>query len=266
VSRGYRNIKRYVPFVHEEEKESFWVSYTDLMSGLLIILALVLMVTMFDNQHEYEKQKEALDQSAVAIMEKEKEISETNALLEKNNKLIEEVLGIKSAIIRELVQAFKDSDLNLEVDPQTGAIRFSGGVFFDVNSSTVSSQGRDYLARFIPQYIDILLSERFRNEVAQIIVEGHTDTDGGYVFNLKLSQDRALSVVQQVLSPDFPKFTQQEVLQRVITANGRSFSEPVYKSNGTIDADKSRRVEFKFRLKDDQLLDQLQELMKANGK
>ncbi|WP_144530125.1 OmpA family protein, partial [Peribacillus simplex] len=82
-----------------------------------------------------------------------------------------------------------------EVDPQTGAIRFSGGVFFESNSSEVSPTGREYLEEFIPQYINILLSDRFRDEISQIIVEGHTDTAGGYLYNLQLSQDRALSVV-----------------------------------------------------------------------
>ncbi|SDT09219.1 chemotaxis protein MotB [Paenibacillaceae bacterium GAS479] len=257
MARGIRSIKRHGPFVQEEEKESFWVSYTDLMSGLLIIFALVIMITMYDTQSAYEKQQIALQQTAAAMKEKEAAIQETN-------KLIEEVIGVKSKIIQELVAAFKDSKLDLQVDQQTGAIRFSGGVFFDYRSSKVSDKGTQYLAEFIPKYISILLSDQFRDEIAQIIVEGHTDTDGSYLYNLQLSQDRALSVVQQIFDPKFPKFSRQEELKKVITANGRSFSVPVLDTKGKIDADKSRRVEFKFRLRDEQLLDKLQGLMTAN--
>jgi chemotaxis protein MotB len=229
---------------HEGEKESFWVSYTDLMSALLVIFALVLMITIYNTQSAYEEKEAAINEK---------------------NQMIEEVIGVKSEIIQELIKAFKDSDLALEVDPQTGAIRFSGGVFFDSNSSKVSAKGRTYLEQFIPQYINILLSDRFRDEISQIIVEGHTDTAGGYLYNLKLSQDRALSVVEQVFQPNFPDFKYKEELKSVITANGRSFSIPILKKDGKIDANKSRRVEFKFRLKDDQLLDQLQGLGEKDG-
>lgn len=229
---------------HEGEKESFWVSYTDLMSALLVIFALVLMITIYNTQSAYEEKEAAINEK---------------------NQMIEEVIGVKSEIIQELIKAFKDSDLALEVDPQTGAIRFSGGVFFNSNSSQVSVNGRTYLEQFIPQYINILLSDRFRDEISQIIVEGHTDTAGGYLYNLKLSQDRALSVVEQVFQDEFPDFKYKEELKSVITANGRSFSIPILKKDGTIDANKSRRVEFKFRLKDDQLLEQLQGLGERDG-
>lgn len=258
MARGFRSMKRFPPLSHEEEKESPWVSYTDLMSALLIIFALVIMITMYDTQNAYEQQQEAIQQTTDAIKEKEEAIDQ-------KNKMIEEVIGVKSQIIQELVKAFSDSKLELQVDQQTGAIRFSGGVFFDKKSSTVSMKGTEYLEDFIPQYINILLSDRFRDEISQIIVEGHTDTDGGYMYNLKLSQDRALSVVQQVFAPEFPKFSYQEELKTVITANGRSFSVPILDDSGVIDLDKSRRVEFKFRLKDDLLLDKLQGLMTEDG-
>ncbi|WP_342564833.1 OmpA family protein [Paenibacillus sp. FSL R7-0345] len=250
MARVVRN-ERQMSRVHEGEKESFWVSYTDLMSALLVIFALVLMVTIFNTQSAYEE-KEA------AVIEKE-------AAINKTNEMIADVVGVKSQIIQELIAAFADSDLALEVDPQTGAIRFSGGVFFDTNSSQVSVDGRSYLQQFIPQYIQILLSDRFRGEISQIIVEGHTDTAGGYLYNLKLSQDRALSVVQEVFQPGFPDFPFKEELKGVITANGRSFSIPILKQDSTIDPEKSRRVEFKFRLKDDQMIDQLQQLGETNG-
>src|SRR5690606_17874858 len=98
-----------------------------------------------------------------------------------------------------------------------------------------------------------------------IIVEGHTDTEGGYIYNLRLSQNRAFSVVEVVLHPDFPNFMYQENLESIITANGRSYSEPIYNESGTIDPDKSRRVEFKFRLKDELVLEKLQGLMIDDG-
>ncbi|MEK6989614.1 OmpA family protein [Paenibacillus sp. FSL K6-1566] len=258
MARGSRNLGRSKGLIGEE-KESSWISYTDLMSALLIIFALVIMVTMYDTQNAYEQQKKAMDEATEAIKQKEEAIAQ-------NNKLIEDVIGVKSKIIEELMIAFKDSNLDLQIDKQTGAIRFSGGVFFDKNSSKVSAKGVDYLEDFIPKYIEILMSDQFRDEIAQIIVEGHTDSDGGYLYNLQLSQDRALAVAQQVFAPNFPKFKYQEELKTVITANGRSFSVPILDKNGEMDPDKSRRVEFKFRLKDEQLLEKLQGMMVDDGR
>lgn len=247
MARGFRNSKRYSLSEQTEEKESFWVSYTDLMSGLVIIFALVLMVAMYNMQDTFEKANA--------------EIQEKKETIDKQNKMIEDVVGVKAQLIDELVRAFKDSKLNLQVDPQTGAIRFSGGVFFETNSTKVSDAGKEYLNEFIPKYIGIILSDQFRDDIAQIIVEGHTDTKGGYLYNLNLSQGRALSVVQEIYSKGFTDFQYKDQLQNIITANGRSYSIPIYDKSGKIDANKSRRVEFKFRLKDDQVLDKIQNMV-----
>jgi flagellar motor protein MotB len=245
MSRGYRNQRKYTTQNLEEDKNNFWMSYSDLMSALLLMFVLFLMVSILDNQ--------------VTLAEKE-------ASLEEKDRLIEEVIGVKTKIIEELVLAFQDSDLEMEVDPQSGAIRFSGGVFFELNSRAISTTGRNYLEQFIPQYIGILLSDQFRDEISQIIVEGHTDTRGGYLYNLKLSQERAFSVVEEVFQDEFPDFQYSDYLKSVITSNGRSYSIPVLDDKEEIDADKSRRVEFKFRLKDDELIEQIQELVKSYDK
>ncbi|MEB6548984.1 OmpA family protein [Heyndrickxia sporothermodurans] len=247
MARGMRNTRRQYLSGHEEEKESYWVSYTDLMSGLVIILALVLMVAIFDMQGAYE--------------EAEASVKQKEETIQKQNKMIEEVVGVKAKIIDELVRAFKDSNLALQVDKQTGTIKFSGGVLFKSNSTEISDGGKQYLKEFIPKYIGVLLSKQFKDQISQIIIEGHTNKVGDYLFNLNLSQGRALSVVEEIYSKDFPKFPQKTELSKIITANGRSHSVPIYNKKGKIDAEKSRRVEFKFRLKDDQVLDKIQKMV-----
>ncbi|PWA05517.1 flagellar motor protein MotB [Pueribacillus theae] len=212
------------------------MSYSDLMSALLLLFALFLMISLMVNQES----------------------------IEKKDQMIEEVIGVKTRIIQELIEAFKGSNHELEVDPQTGAISFSGGVFFDSNSSSVSESGRNELEEFIPVYIGILLSDQFRDEISQIIIEGHTDTVGGYLFNLRLSQNRALAVAEEIFSKDFPNFAEREYLKQVITANGRSYSIPLLDNKGQIDLAKSRRVEFKFRLKDDEVIEEIQKMVKQN--
>ncbi|NEY71096.1 OmpA family protein [Bacillus mesophilus] len=211
------------------------MSYSDLMSALLLMFALFLMVNILNNQKS----------------------------MEEKDKVIEELIGVKSKIIQELNTAFSDSDLQMEVDPHTGAIRFSSGVFFDYNSSGISDAGKQHLQEFIPQYINVLLSDQFRDHVSQVIVEGHTDNEGTYIYNLELSQNRSLSVVKEIFSDEFTAFQNKEELRKIITSNGRSFNEPILNENGEINPDKSRRVEFKFRLKDEELIDEIEQMVKT---
>jgi chemotaxis protein MotB len=217
----------------EDGDQQHWLSYSDLMSALLLMFALFLMVTILHNQKQ----------------------------IEKKDQVIKQVIGVKTQIIKELQKAFKDSNLNMKVDPQTGAIRFSDGVFFDTNSYKISRAGKKNLEEFVPKYISILLSDRFKDHIAQIIVEGHTDNDGSYLYNLDLSQQRASAVVKVILSNDFPNFKHKKELRQFITANGRSFIDPIKDKNGNIIKSKSRRVEFKFRLKDEDVIKEIQKMV-----
>ena len=55
--------------------------------------------------------------------------------------------------------------------------------------------------------------------------------------------------------------SQVTLLQELLTAKGRSFSDPIYRADGTVDMDASRRVEFKFRLKDSEMIDEMNRIL-----
>lgn len=220
----------------DSSENHYWMSYADLMSALLLVFALLLLVNMFGNEVE----------------------------IEAKDKIIEEVVGVKTRLVEELNHAFSDSDLGMEIDPQTGAIRFSSGIFFEFGSAELSKKGKENLHSFIPQYIDVLLSEEFSEHISEIIIEGHTDMESTYLYNLSLSQERSFSVTEEIFSEDFPAFDEKENLRYLITSNGKSFMVPLTDENGEIDPDRSRRVEFKFRLKDEQVIEQIQELVNDN--
>ena len=98
------------------------------------------------------------------------------------------------------------------------------------------------------------------------MIEGHTDTTADYLYNLELSQQRALAVAKYCLdekSSSIPE-NQIEQLQKIMTANGRSFSNPIYKEDGSVDMDASRRVEFKFRLKDEEMVEEMVRILNEN--
>ncbi len=217
---------------NEGEKPNFWISYADIMAGLLLMFILILIIVIFDYQ---------------------------DVLSHKETK-IEEMLGIRKDIVSALQEEFKETELNIEIDSQTGAIRFPGKVFFELDSTKISEQGSKDLAAFIPRYVNILLGKQFRKYISEIIVEGHTDDRGEYMYNLELSQERALEVVKEIFTSNYSDLKYPNELRNYLTANGRSYSQPI-KEDGVINRNKSRRVEFKFRLKDEQMIKELRRVL-----
>lgn len=172
---------------------------------------------------------------------------------------LQNIVGIRTDIIGALQSAFSNS--TMKVDAQTGSITFSSDVLFRYNSSSLTAESKDTLKNIIPMYLDVLLQDQFRDYIAEIIIEGHTDTDGSYQSNMELSYARANAVADFCLNKNNglseTKITQ---LQQLLTVNGKSWSNPVYQKDNAgnltqeVDMPASRRVEIKFRLKEDEMI------------
>ena len=105
---------------------------------------------------------------------------------------LQDIVGVRTDIIGALQSAFNNS--SMKVDAQTGSITFSSDVLFRYNSATLTADSRKTLKEIIPMYLDVLLQDQFRGYIAEIIIEGHTDTDGGYRSNMELTYERANAV------------------------------------------------------------------------
>ncbi len=176
---------------------------------------------------------------------------------------IDDLIGVRTEIIQALSAALSSASLRAAVDTATGDIVLDSAVFYDTNSSTIKASGLDLLSRFLPVYLSVLMDREYVDYVGEIIIEGHTDTAGTYMSNLKLSQDRALSVVEYCLQLSSLSSTQKTMLQSMLTAKGRSYSDPVYNSDGSVNMDASRRVEFKFRLKDAEMIEEMNRILSS---
>jgi chemotaxis protein MotB len=217
----------------KRSEPNYWMSYADLMSAMLMVFALLLTLVILDYRE----------------------------LLEAKEKEIQEVVSVKTEIIQALTEEFKESNVSIEIDQQTGAIRLPGNILFEVNSSQISAAGKEFLKGFIPKYTGILLQERFQDDISTLIIEGHTDKQGTYLHNMELSQERAYSVLRFIYSDELPSFPEKELSQSYMTANGRSFNVPLHNKKGEYDANLSRRVEILFRLKEDDKIIEIQKLV-----
>ncbi len=194
------------------------------------------------------------------------EIEDAKAELASTKSELQDIVGIRTDIISALQETFDNS--SMVVDAQTGSITFSSDVLFRYNSATLTTASQATLKEIIPMYLDVLLQDQYRDYIAEIIIEGHTDTDGSYQSNMELSYNRANAVARFCLNKKNGLSEEKiEQLQELLTVNGRSYSDPIYKTDAegnptdVIDMPSSRRVEIKFRLKEDEMIEKIAEIL-----
>lgn len=188
--------------------------------------------------------------------------SQQQALLD-TTKQLDGLIGVRTRIIQDLSSSLAQAALKAAVDPQTGDIVLDSAVFFDTAKSNIREEGKAFLDRFVPVYLNVLLSDKYKDYLGEIIIEGHTDSTGTYNNNLKLSQERALQVALYCLEMPTLSREQKLRLQQILTAKGRSFADLKYDENGNEDPDASRRVEFKFSLKDTEMINEMNKLLQT---
>ena len=279
---------------------SYWQSYSDMMAALLLIFILLIAITLtiyrqktndLDRTRlELDTAQSKLDETIEDLENSNEELASSLAQLQQayeqaaltqeelNNAYLEienarqeltttkqelkDIVGIRTDIIGALQSAFSNS--TMKVDAQTGSITFSSDVLFRYNSASLTADSRETLKNIIPMYLDVLLQDQFRDYIAEIIIEGHTDTDGSYQSNMELSYARANAVADFCLDKrNGLSEAKTEQLQKLLTVNGKSWSNPVYQKDASgnptqeVDMLASRRVEIKFRLKEDEMIEKI---------
>ncbi len=301
----------------QDEETNYWLSYSDMMAGLLLTFVLIIAVNMLHSKVQFDAkqeelagkeqalivqsnelaaerstvadqqalldiQQEALNAQQQKLTEQEKLLADAETTLRDQHALLDElsrvmseqqakldnIIGIRQDLIEALQEEFRNSNLQIAVDEKTGAITFDSSILFEYNEATLTDKGKEYLSEFLPRYVRILMSPEYKDYVSEIIIEGHTDSSGTYLFNLELSQERAYSVAEYCLSDDAGLLSSYylEEMRRVTSTTGRSWSDPVLRPDGTEDDEASRRVEFLFRLKDEEMVREMIEILsQENG-
>jgi outer membrane protein OmpA-like peptidoglycan-associated protein len=222
--------------------EQEWMNISDMMSGLMMIflfIAISFMIEVEEDKNRAEKLAEAYKISQDSIKE-----------------IVVTYQESQEKLNQDLYREF-EKDLNkwgAEIT-EDNIFRFnSPEVLFKTGSSNISPVFKHILKDFFPRYVKLLTSQKYINEVDEIRIEGHTTNDWGkgtsynqiYLKNMKLSQNRANKVLAYCYSLRKniePK--NKRWLEEKFRANGMAFSKLIYKEHGTIDYQKSKRVEFK---------------------
>lgn len=203
------------------------------------------------------KELEEQTQKIVYLLERmSKQEQDYNQILQDLNTTknrIRNLTGIGVKVIADVKNTLGNS---VEIDSQTGALRLSSSVLFDKGSYDIKEEAKPELEKTLKKYFQALIdNDDIRDNLDSIIIEGHTDSDGSYIYNLELSQQRAFSVMEFINS-----WNKDERLKKYLIASGRSFMSPILK-DGAEDKDASRRIEIKFLLSNKATIKEIEKLL-----
>ncbi len=192
--------------------ENHWISLSDIMTGLMVVFLFVSVAYMSEIQ-----KKQA-----------ERDI------------MFEEFKASKEQLYTELDSVFNEDfkQWKVELDKDL-SIKFTNPeVLFASGKSELRQEFRQILDKFFPKYLAIVTQEKYKDKIAEIRIEGHTDPepivrklyknsmlvqdstqkdslqlpkniqkvsptqldelDDAYIGNVQLSQDRARSVLKYI--------------------------------------------------------------------
>ena len=220
-----------------------------------------------DLKVELDSKEQSLADLQIILSSKEADLEAATLKLQEQKNLlnaqalrIDNLIGIRTTMIQDLSTSLAQANLRAAVDPNSGDIMLDSAVFFETGSAEIRQEGKELLDRFIPVYLNVLLRDDYADYLGEIIIEGHTDSKGSYESNLKLSQNRALQVALYCLKMPTLTSAQKLQLQKILTAKGRSYADLIY-VNGVEDSEASRRVEFKFSLKDSEMIEEMNKIL-----
>ena len=198
-----------------EGESPFWISFSDLMSALMVLFLLVMAVTLISVTKDVTTAEERK-------IQREKDIQEL------------------MATIRESSREFPE----VKVDESTYRIDLGDVVRFDSGRSNIEEAGSRFLRAYVPVLLKAQASELGEKWIRRIVVEGFTDQDGTYLFNLGLSLQRSQRVVCVLFDHPYPDEQvltagQKRQIQDLFLVGGYSFNSMKASKEA------SRRVELK---------------------
>ncbi|ELY3912503.1 type I Zorya anti-phage system protein ZorB1 [Acinetobacter baumannii] len=212
---GNRYSKK--PRSKDDGEKPFWISFADLMTALMTLFLVVM---------------------AVSLMVVTKKINEAT---QAENQRSSEILDICTSIQNDA--ALKNKII--AVDCKDNRINFGEAGRFGHNDYRLNAAGVEALNTLVPIVLNAANSENGKKWFKQIVIEGFTDTDGSYLYNLNLSLRRSEWVMCNLLDPKFShglslSDAQKNQVKQLFLAGGVSF-------NSAKDSkEASRRVELRM--------------------
>ncbi len=224
----------------EDEGESYFASFTDLLVGIIFIF--IILLTQSAEQFKAKTDSDLAAQEA------------------------------RSAVLNAIVNDLKAQSIRIEFDIKNGIIRLPEGVVFDVGQSDLAEDKKpkvhkifETIGNYLPCLTDSTKNNDFctkkfpfyakpykdRPRLNTLLIEGHTDKQkyaNDAYGNWKLSVNRAVNVYQFFWEnfPDIRDLTNQDK-QNLISVSGYGDTRPLPDENADLlDNPKDRRIDLRF--------------------
>ncbi len=218
----------------KHEGESYFVSMTDMLVGMLFLFIIMLMFfAMKFNEATIKK----IDTVQTLISAEE----------------------TRSKILEDIKKAMMDQGVAVEIDLENGILRLPEKILFERNKYALTARGQDAvvtlakaLSVVLPCYTEsgartAVGCGNIRHQVESVFIEGHTDSDGDDTLNWNLSFQRSL-VTYQFIAKANPELAalRNHNDQAIISLSGYGKQRPV-KPNDTDDNKRqNRRIDIRF--------------------
>lgn len=203
----------------ESVTDSFTVSISDLMSGLLAIFILVLSYFILN-------------------------FTQATAQLTQND--------VKRAQLLDTIHQELDKEgIKVSVDEQHGILRISEGVLFDVGLADIKPQGQIVVQKLSKILDTALESDEFAGSVETVFIEGHTDNipinNGVFPSNWELSTKRAINtwLAMDAATPAL-KDLQNAKKQPIFSVSGYAETRPISDNSTLAGRNENRRIDIRF--------------------
>ncbi|MDO8453906.1 MAG: hypothetical protein Q7S59_04990, partial [Sulfurimonas sp.] len=168
-----------------DSQNNFWISYADLMAGLLFVFILVVGVVVMKYSYmtsELQLQKESIEKLVQEAAKKQNDAEKLRQELEQTKESINKLTSVKAVVIEKLRIKLGNK---IAVNPKDGSLSIAGNILFDQGEYTLKSDAKIALQGVLSEYIDVMMNEQeIRDNLERIIIEGHTNSDGEYLHNL----------------------------------------------------------------------------------
>jgi len=237
----------------EDTEESYFVSMTDIMVGLLFIFILMLMAFAL-------MLKDAQQETRVLTADIESVVRQSAEEIQR----IQDVDALRSSMLTDIAERLRRRGVQVVVRPESGVIQLPDEILFPSGQSTLTPQGiqaighlAEALDAVLPCYADgsgdVQDSARCQVEVPDeirldaVFVEGHTDSDGSDAYNWQLSAARAINTFMALEEQGARSLRLRNTQgQFLFSVAGYGENRPVTAELTEADKHQNRRIDLRF--------------------
>lgn len=211
----------------------FWISISDLMTGLLIIFILALLYYIINYSSETQK-----------LVAEKTEYQKTLYLIQNKHE-------IRAKLLKIIQVKLKQSGFFVKIDSDHGILHLEEGILFDSGKAELKEKGKQLLKVLANVLFELLTKDEFRQTIETIFIEGHTDNipinTAKYPSNWELSTERAINTFRYLISVNENLKNLKNIYNLpYFSCSGYADTRPIAPNDTPEGRRKNRRIDFRF--------------------